>query len=257
MQRFWVVLGVLCLSCYAVQAQIARSDVDDAFRELDEQLTLRFYHALTGQPIPNARVEIDSIGVFQTDQEGAAILPIPESDGVYRVVFSHADFIRSAFSIEIMAGTLFFNRFSVSPVLPVGTLRAVLDWGENPRDLDAHLVKAGHYHIAYHHKRVSDDGLARLDRDDRDGFGPETITINQVDGSADYTYYIHDYSHRDRPDSRHLSDSRATVKVFGNSDQLLYVLQVPVGQSGIYWPVFRIRDGRIVPSNAYLTGRIE
>ena len=249
----FVMLAVLCGSI-AGTAQINRLDIDDNFHELDsEELTLRFFNALDGLPIPDARVAIDSIGAFVTDREGALHFPIPEEDGFYRVEFAHADYIRSVFQIEVMAGTLFFNRFSVSPALPVGSVRVVLDWSEEPADIDAHLIKQGHYHVAYHHKRVSEDGVARLDRDDRDGYGPETITIKQIDRNSDYLYFLQDYSNRNNRDSHRLSESRATVKVFGNRNELLQVIQVPQFQSGTYWPVFRISNGRIVLLNASLT----
>ena len=71
---------------------------------------------------------------------------------------------------EVIAGTIFWNRFTVSPNIEMGSIRIVLDWDKKPKDLDAHFVKEGDYHISYHNMKVSDDGSARLDRDDQNGF---------------------------------------------------------------------------------------
>ncbi len=68
--------------------------------------------------------------------------------------------------------------------MKVGSIRIILDWDKSPNDLDAHLVKDGDYHISYRNKRVADDGAAQLDRDDMNGYGPETITINNVESNS-------------------------------------------------------------------------
>jgi len=241
------VSGALCmLISMAAYGQIDTTPADDAFRELEEQeLTLRFFNALDGEPIPGGEVEIGNVGSFTIDREGRAFFPIP-TDSIYKVTFSKAGFITSSFDIEIMAGSLFFNRFSVSPQLPLGSIRVVLDWGEEPKDLDAHLLKQDGYHISYRNMKSSQDGVARLDRDDTSSFGPETITANQVDANVTYHYFVHDYSNRSNASSQTLSKSKATVKVYGES-RLLNVFKVPQYESGIYWHVFSIRNGEQVP----------
>ncbi|MCU0645044.1 MAG: hypothetical protein MUC94_12380 [bacterium] len=220
--------------------------MQDVFDELDfEKLALRFFNALDGKPIPDATVVIEQIGTFQSDVKGRISFPIPENDGFYNVNFSKKGFINSNFKIEIQAGSLFFNRFSVSPSIPIGTLRVVLDWGETPKDLDAHFVKKDDYHISYRNMKVSADGVAMLDRDDVTSYGPETITANRIDESAIYYYYIHDYTNRNNPSNTSLSNSKACVKVFGGNNQLLEVFQVPLNQSGNHWPVFKIENGSL------------
>ncbi|MBK6681726.1 MAG: hypothetical protein IPG53_17880 [Ignavibacteriales bacterium] len=90
--------------------------------------------------------------------------------------------------MEVMAGTIIRNRYSISPKMPLGYLRVVLDWGDSPRDLDAHLVKTNGYHISYRNMMVSADGVAKLDRDDLDGQGPETITATSIDKNGEYLF---------------------------------------------------------------------
>lgn len=229
-------------------AQIPQTDMDDAFDELGGVLNLHFFNALDGKPIPGGAVIITNIGEFETDAEGKIGFGIPPEDTLYKVFFKKEGFIDSEFYIEIMAGTIFFNRFSISPKLAFGALRVVLDWDANPGDLDANLIKKNRYHISYHQMRISDDRVSRLDRDDMNGFGPETITTTKIDDDAEYLYYVHDYTDRNRPDNPALAKSKATVKIYGN-DRLMYVLKVPNNTRGNYWQVFKIIRGEIVILN--------
>ncbi len=243
--RLTASIVILILTINQARPQIIHQDPQDVFNELEnEELTLRFFNALDGKPIPGAHIVIQSIGEYSSDAEGRVIFPIPE-DGQYNIEFVKTGFISSVFKIEVLAGTIFFNRFSVSPVMPLGSIRIALDWGQKPHDLDAHLIKEGDYHISYRNKKVSEDGTARLDRDDMDGFGPETITVNDVDSEAVYYYFIHDYSDKSNQNRRELSKSKACVKIFGNGC-LMEVLQIPQGKTGIYWNVFKIVNGEVV-----------
>lgn len=242
------VLIVLLICAGGISAQISRDNIDDAFRELEDyELTLHFFNALNADPIPNATVEISGVGVFKSDLDGRVMFPIPP-DMIYQVRFIHKDFISSDFTIEVAVGSLFFNRFSISPRLPVGSIRIVLDWGKNPVDLDAHFIKNGSYHISYHNMKVSSDGVSRLDRDDTSSFGPETITSNRIDQSNRYIYFIHDYTNKSKEGSLSLSKSQGNVKIFGN-DQLLHSISVQPDISGRFWKVFEIINGEIVLIN--------
>ena len=66
----------------------------------------------------------------------------------------------------------------MSPVLPAGDFRIVLNWGANPRDLDSHLRGPCASEVMYNNKVCQAGQLkATLDRDATQGYGPETITI--------------------------------------------------------------------------------
>jgi len=227
-------------------SQNTQMRMDEALRELElEELSLLFTDALTGKSIPDALVQIKGIGKFSTDTHGYVYFQIPEVDGYYSVTFQKKGYITSTFDIETVVGSIFFNRFSVSPKMPIEYIRIVVDWGETPSDLDAHLVKKNNYHISYRNKKVSDDREANLDRDDTNSFGPETITINKVDENAEYSYFIHDYTNRNKGRSTKLSDSKACVKVYGEGDKLLKKYEIPRGSNGIFWKVFKIKNGEI------------
>ncbi len=259
--HFLVMLTILACSTTALLAQgsggidVPRDKISDVFSELDtDQLSLRFLDALTGEGISDGKVLIEGIGSFQTDFEGKLMFDIPP-DSYYNVKFQRQGYIQSEFKIEVMAGTLFFNRFSISPKVPLGTLRVVLDWDKKPKDLDAHLEKRGDYHISYRNTTVSADGVAKLDRDDTNGYGPETITANAVDPGAVYYYFVHDYTNKGRDNCKKLSKSKASVKVYGGDNRLLHVFDVPRKQIGNHWFVFAIENGKISSQNLMLNAQ--
>ena len=223
--------------------------LEDEMENLEHgNLTLRFFDAVSGDPLPNGDVKIQGMGSFTTDSSGIVRFPKPEQDGKIHVVFTKEGYIDTDFPVEILAGTIFFNRFSISPELDLNHIRIVLDWAKRPKDLDAHLLKRDGYHISYRNKRVSDDQSAMLDRDDMDGYGPETITITSVDDASEYYYFVHDFSNRNQSSSSELGDSKGTVKVYGEG-QLLEVFQVPRMRKGNRWNVFGIKDGNIIELN--------
>jgi hypothetical protein len=127
----------------------------------------------------------------------------------------------------------------MSPALGSGEIRIVLGWGSSPPDLDAHLSgpssDGGDFHCFYNDS-VPDLGYVNLDRDDTDGEGPETITIQQrLRGT--YRYLVHDYTNRYSDTSSALSSSGAQVSVYGESGELV-TFNVPTGQGGTVWEVF-------------------
>ena len=209
----------------------------------DGKLVLRLINAENGEPVDGATVDIEGIGLFTSDKLGRVLIDVPD-DGTYALSFSKEGFISAIYPFEVVVGTLFSNRFSVSPVIEMGALRIVLDWGRNPKDLDAHLVKEGDYHISYQDMHDSRDGTAKLDRDDLKGFGPETIWVKNIDEQATYTYYVKNFSDRTSPRSKTLSKSGATVRIYGDN-QLLKTYTIPVDEKGTTWMVFTISGGKI------------
>lgn len=136
--------------------------------------------------------------------------------------------------------------FSMSPALAPVSMRIVLTWGENPVDLDAHLktpvIDGTPHHIfflaALGYRRGSTDVSpnARLDLDDRTGFGPETVTITRfVKGT--YHYFVHDFTQSDS-----LKQSGAVVSIYGEGG-LLQTIKVPTSGSGNYWHICSIDRG--------------
>jgi len=261
MKKLTILLTLLFVS--TLLAQIDRSKIAnksiDAQTELSGKLTLHFTDALNGKPIEGADVTITdaltglstSAGQYKTDHQGRALFESNEMDARLTITFKHPDYIESKFEIQVSAGTIFFNRFSVSPAMRVGKIRIILDWDKTPNDLDAHLVKEGSngYHISYRNKRTADDGAAQLDRDDMNGYGPETITVNAIDQNAIYKYYIHDYTNRGDSEDRELANSKATIKVYDRVLGLVKVISVPTNLIGNKWEVLTIENGKLIIDN--------
>jgi hypothetical protein len=239
-----LVLWMVCSITTFAQYQKMLGVLEDTETEMNEgKLTLHFSNALNGEAVPDAALSIPDVGDFTSDLDGKVLFD-KIGDGVYPFTFSKDGFISAKYSFEVVAGTIFFNRFSVSPRMEMGCMRIVLDWGKKPADLDLHLVKEHAYHISYRNQIKSDDGTVVLDRDDTDGFGPETVTINQTDNQASYTCYVHDYSNMNAGKSDKLSQSKATLRVY-NNNQLMETYTVPFGLTGNKWIVFQLNAGQI------------
>ncbi len=249
MKKIFVIIilaAIGFINCSYAQVEKMRERLEDETTAMEEgKLTLHFINALDGEPVKDATVEIKDIGSFTTDARGRILFYIPE-DGVYDMHFEKEGFIPTDLIFEVILQTIFYNRFSVSPVVDIGSIRIVLDWDKKPEDLDAHLKKINGYHISYRDNTSSSDGKATLDRDDQDGWGPETITILDLDDQAEYEYFVKDYTNKDRNNSKQLSKSKATVKVYGE-EGLIKQFDIEEKEKGNTWMVFRIRKGEIIP----------
>lgn len=241
-------------------AQIERN-IDDDFNKMmqvledeiilseESLMTLRIADSDDDKPVQNATIDIKNIGTYTTDVDGIVRFPM-QNDGNYIFTFKKQGYITADYKFEVVAGMIYFNRFSVCKMMDLGDVRIVLDWGSSPNDLDLHLEKVGSYHISYHHKRVSDDRTAKLDRDDIDGNGPETITVTDVDDNATYYCYVHDFTNRNNPSSNKLAKSKGRITIYSNN-RLEYTINIPDNIEGTRWDVFQIDN-----SNFRLTNRI-
>ena len=212
--------------------------------KMDGLIPLRFANALDAKPIEGAKVTVDGIGTFTTNMEGIITFPEQE-DGFYTLEFSKQGYVTSRIGFEVKLNNVFSNRFSVSPVMRGDYLRIVLDWGQRPADLDLHLEKDGGYHISYRNMHNAGDGSVTLDRDARNGFGPETITIMETDLRAVYRLYVHDWTNGSRSNSTELSRSGAVIRVYDRNGHVRS-FPVPENRPGVRWDVFRIENGQIV-----------
>lgn len=141
------------------------------------------------------------------------------------------------------------QNISISPTLSANEVRIVLEWGALPTDLDSHLIgvcKTGggkDIHVDWIERRASNGGktIAELDLDDRDGFGPETTTIYDTNGS--YEFRVNRYS-----GSGSLATSGATVKIYAAGSSPI-VVKVPTDATGDWWTVCKIENGQITDIN--------
>ena len=207
----------------------------------------------TGKIIKEIKTNSDGEFKYGTQKLFGVLFGIP--CGNYTLTASKEDYMPTSFNIIVRPGEDEDNPEQngiMSPTLSEGdTYRIVLTWGENPRDLDSHVVgnlsDGSRFHVYYQNMSEYDYDLdtevCNLDLDDTTSYGPETITLN-VNNDRPYYYYIYHYA-----GSGTLSTSGAQIKVYHGNDSVR-TFNVPTGfEDEDYWNVFAIVDGRIVPKN--------
>ena len=138
----------------------------------------------------------------------------------------------------------FTYNFSMSPMLEGEQIRMVLNWGATPNDLDSHLltpeIEGSTYHIYYpdlSQGSYTEAPYAKLDTDDTNGYGPETITINQLFAGT-YTYYVKNFG----GSNSGLKNSNAVVQIYSGESCASNIIEVPTDTNGLFWHVCNI-DG--------------
>ena len=229
--------------------------------------------ALTGQGVTGLTLNIrkginviagDIVATVTTGSDGSYTTPTIEA-GNYSVeivderTLSGGDirYLNSIFVIKVLGDHAIPNQNGyVTSSLQANQLRIVLKWGEQPRDLDSHLVgpavDGGGFHVYYSDRNyeVNSTLMANLDLDDTDSYGPETTTIYEMAPGV-YTYMIHDYTNRYSDNSTALSSSGAYIEVYlGSSTVAAYTFYAPSG-GGTLWTVFSYdsNTGVIQPIN--------
>jgi hypothetical protein len=194
--------------------------------ELDNKTILIFKDAETNEAIADLNVTLrikkntrETVQAeFKTNEKGIVsfdmgILEGIENSSMY-VIAEKEGYIKYLDSVNIMIGTVYRNSFALTKDLPLGKMRFVLTWSNSPTDLDLHLVgknlRNGDFHISFRDKKHIPN-LAKLDRDDRDGYGPETITLDKVNDIGNYQLFVRNYSRDDN------IKSSAVIHIYANN----------------------------------------
>lgn len=167
------------------------------------------------------------------------------SAGTYTVVaVAQGYFNGSRTAVTVTGGSAREQDIGLSPVGSGLEVRIVLNWGSSPADLDAHLTgpnapgTAGRFHVFWNNPLRADAApYAGLDRDDRDGNGPETITLTRLNGGGAYRYSVRDFTNGSPAPTQELGRSGATVQLFAAGRT--YTFHVPV-RPGNLWTVFEM-----------------
>ncbi len=190
-----------------------------------------------------------------TDANGAFELQFLPS-GNHAVQVSKSGYTTTRENVQLADGATTTIRIALNPTLSSGELRIVLTWGENPSDLDSHLwvpQSTGYYEVYFDDQgSCSSDPWACLDVDDTDSYGPETITISQLQGGT-YSYAVHWYT-----GAGSWAGSDAVVRVYG-ANGLIAAYTVPNnanepgGSGALWWYVFDLSGSTLTPKNTLST----
>lgn len=207
--------------------------------------TLKFYRGIN-------LTEGDPVQETVAGSDGQYYISL--APGNYTIQASANGYTTGTANIVVLSGETRKNQdCTLTPVLKDGEIRAVLTWGEKPRDLDSHLVgptaEGGKFHIYFSSKNFNLNGQTynKLDVDDTTSYGPETTSVYLNVGGT-YTYYVHDYSNKYSSNSSALSQSGAMVKLYVAGRDKPYIYYAPTG-NGTLWKVFSMTDGKITPIN--------
>lgn len=189
-------------------------------------------NAGTGQALAGVSVSVANTSLSTTTGTDGrfSLSNVPAGD--QSLAFSRSGYVAQSRSISVQAGVTASISVSMAPVT-VGDITLVLDWGSQPRDLDAHLSgpngAGGRFHVYFGDQ---DPVLwASLDTDDWDHSadpatqGPETITVRRNPSSGQYVpgeyhYWVHNYVHWQTPSEPTFTGSGAFVTLSQGGTQV-------------------------------------
>jgi hypothetical protein len=208
--------------------------------------------AFNGDGIANATLNIREgvnvasgtiIATAVTDNSG--LYTVDLLGGNYTIEVVRNGYTTGYFPIVCIGGAISENQnASVTPLINTGELRIVLTWGEQPGDLDSHLLTSDGNHIYYDSRGNRSHAKLDVDRSDiveqiagvNVRSGPETITIYQSFPGT-YYYYVKDYTASRGISSPGITNSRAKIEIH-SSTGLVKSYNVPLSGNGLFWEVF-------------------
>ena len=207
----------------------------------------------SSMPIANASVTLGHQTVQTNDQGVASFAGLPAS--LFAINAVAPSYVSASQTAALSCAAPNNLAIALSPSsqsaggLGAGQFRAILTWGENPRDLDSHLTgpvdaSDARWHVYYGNKQAGD--MCGLDVDDTTSFGPETMTCPRTNDTSTtlrpgvYRYSIHHYS-----GTSNIGVSGANVRLEFAGGQS-YTFTPPTGayvSSGDVWTVFEVTVG--------------
>ena len=201
-----------------------------------------------GNGTANARVVatgVDYIGRSETVADGEGRFDVAvRYDSVVRLT-AMAGSQASTHTVRTGRGVALTECLAISQ----NSATITLTWGENPRDLDSHLVgpdgDGGDFHVYFGNSTVNiGNATAALEVDDTDSFGPEIVAISSFPFAGRYRYFVHHYG----VGSGSILDSPARVEVNLGGDVSIFSPAGATGTSARGWAVFDIEVGEdLVP----------
>jgi hypothetical protein len=215
-------------------------------------------------PLVDARVCYRETLCTNTDQQGRYILgPLPS--GFQNLMASYENYYPVTSGAIVSAVAPVTLNFALTPVFSGATMRMniVLTWDPTPtwpplntqNDLDAHLwlealIPAHIFSDPAGRGDCTNYPNACLQADYREGYGPESIAIRQLE-NAKYYYGVLNYydGYSGVPP---ITQSSGRVQVYVDSG-LLREFQVPASGEGEFWYIFSMDEaGNITETNCII-----
>lgn len=231
--------------------------IDKIFQDVTSSTASgKIIDSINGNEVSGATIQVrkgwnvqtgDVIQTLSTDTNGDYKLELPL--GNYSLQISKDGYVTGCVNIIVKGSDTPEQNGELTPLYyeGEGILRVVLTWGKEPEDLDSHMLgpvrdadSDSRFHVYFSHKDYYDnsDRIVNLDLDDTTSYGPETVTVYQLNESGIYSYYVYDYTNGDEDVSDHMGlESRAKVKVY-DEGTLVSTFNVPYGEGGTCWHVF-------------------
>lgn len=201
--------------------------------------------ATTGRGLSGVSCSFSGNGYHSISTDSNGFFSIELDPGFWNLRLTKEGYMEVSDSFTLSSGEINSdNVYIMSENLQTGQIRIVLTWGALPSDLDSHLEgtfdNGGSFHVFFSNRRASssnNDNSVELDVDDTTGYGPETITINDLEGV--YDYYVVDY--RSEGTMGELGEAKVTVFMQDGSSQV-----IPVNPECINgWYVLHIDHGNV------------
>jgi hypothetical protein len=181
--------------------------------------------------------------ITTTDETGRyEIAGMPTGEAA-RTVRDSGSLDETTRDIDIEEGSNELDPATLPDEVEEGSFRIVLNWGQAPEDLDAHLKGPGSSGERYHtYWNDQSAGNAEHNQDATDGTGPETITISDIGGRDGlYRYSVQNYSDRTPSGATGIASSAAEVEIYDSDGLVKSYTAPPTGsEEGSAWRVFEI-----------------
>lgn len=136
---------------------------------------------------------------------------------------------------------------------PSQNITVRLTWGQNPDDIDSHMLAPDGSHVSYSAQgALLQHPFINLDVDDTTSYGPEVITLSKL-MVGDYHYFVHNYSGTSNPG---IFGSPIKVELNTMKGTQIFTPTSNTGES-FYWSAFKIKvaencDITVTPTKQWL-----
>ena len=214
-----LIIGSLTLSLMAESCWTTVEVSKFAQDEFSDFARFSIKDAVTCEALNGVMVKLGE-NVYKTDKNGQIKVPLPDTSTDKRVSIKmrKEGYIAADEKVMTVFGSYWNNLFLMSKDIPLKSSRFVLSWGSTPQDLDLHLISDS-AHISYRHKKNHENQII-LDRDARKGYGPETITTQELNKDETYRVIVYKYT-----SGGNIND-KGQVRIYADS-KLNKVLRLP------------------------------